>query len=61
MAQFIIVETDGGLIVVEQDPNDAPEGTAMERGGVLVDPGPFESYDEAYDAIDLLEDEDERD
>jgi len=62
MVQFAIIEVPDGLTIVEIRPGQKPEDAAASQGGVLVDPGPYLSYEEANDAlIDLqAEDEDER-
>jgi hypothetical protein len=59
MTSFAIIELDDGLTVVEVQPGEKPEDVAVREGGVLVDPGPYPSYDEAYDAMLELEGEDE--
>ncbi len=59
MALYEIIETDAGLTVVELEPGAEPEETALRHDGVVVDPGPFKSYDDAYDAALALQDEDE--
>ena len=37
------------------------EEAAIREGGALVDPGPYSSYEEAYEALDRLEVFDEED
>jgi hypothetical protein len=62
MSLYEIIETDEGLAVAEMQPGIAPEELAVSRGGVLVDEGPYQTYDEACDAmlaIQLEEAEDE--
>jgi hypothetical protein len=61
MPHFAIIETDAGLTVAETDPTLQPEEAAIRHGGVVVDPGPYRSYDDAYDAMLALEDEDDED
>jgi hypothetical protein len=61
MAQFAIIEVDSGLTVVEFGPNASPDEEAMRHGGLLVDPGPFPTYDEACDAMLSLQEEEEED
>jgi hypothetical protein len=61
MANFAIIEVDDGLTVAELDPQATPEESATRQGGVLVDPGPYKSYDDAYDAILALKEEEEDD
>jgi hypothetical protein len=59
MATFAIIEVNDGLTVAELDPPSTVEEAAARQGGVVVDPGPYKSYDEAYDAILALQEEDE--
>jgi hypothetical protein len=62
MFLYEIIETDGGLTVAEREPGVPPEALAERRGGALVDPGPYKTYEEAYDAILALQsEEDEED
>jgi hypothetical protein len=61
MPLFAIVENEDGLTVAEMAPGATPEETATRHGGMLIDAGPFHSFDEAYDAavaIQLDEDDD---
>lgn len=51
MPHFTILETDDGLTVAELSPGVSPSEVAVKYAGVVVDPGPYTSYDEAYDAI----------
>lgn len=59
MVQFATIELANGLTVVELQPGRTPEDAAASRGGVLVDPGPYPTYKETYDALMDLQDEDE--
>jgi hypothetical protein len=60
MAQFIIVELEDGLIVVELLPGQTPEDAAVSQGGVVVDDGPYSTLEDAEDAMtDLQDDEQE--
>jgi hypothetical protein len=61
MPQFAIIEVDSGLTVVELEPDASPDDEAVRHGGLLVDPGPFPSYDAACDAMLALPDEEEAD
>ncbi len=59
---YAIIETDAGLSVTEFRGNETPEVQAERKGGLLVDPGPYKTFDDAYDAmIALKEEEDEED
>jgi len=55
MTQYIIVELADGLAAVELPAGAKADDTATAEGGVLVDPGPFDTLEEATDAIDNLE------
>ncbi len=60
MLSYEIVETDEGLAVAEVPTGTTAEEVALARGGILIDPGPYKSFEEAYDAmLALQEDEDE--
>jgi len=62
MPRYAIIETDAGMTIIELQPGVSLEDTALKYRGVVVDPGPYESYDEACDAMMGLkfeEDEDE--
>ena len=62
MVSYAIIELDDGLSVVTVDPGESPENAAAKERGLLVDPGPYATYEDAYDAItNLEEDEDRRD
>jgi hypothetical protein len=62
MVAFAIVELEDGLTIVEVQSGQKPEDAAASHGGVLVDPGPYDSYEEANDALIDLQaaDEEER-
>jgi hypothetical protein len=59
MISFAIIELDDGLSVVTVQPGQTPEEAAAKENGVLVDPGPYGTYDDAYDAMCELEGEGE--
>jgi hypothetical protein len=54
MLQYELIETDEGLTVAEITPNLTPEEVARRRGGLLIDPGPYDTYEDAYDALMAL-------
>lgn len=56
---FAIIEVEDGLTVIQVTPGQSPEDAALAEGGLLVDPGPYDSYEEANEALDQLELEDE--
>lgn len=59
MVSFAIVEVDDGLTVATVQPGQSAEDAAAANHGVLVDPGPYATYEEACDAISELESENE--
>ena len=61
MSWFMIVETDRGLTVTNVPPNSSAEETAVRSGGVVVDAGPYPAYDEAYDAMQALDESEDDD
>ena len=56
---FAIIEVEDGLTVIQVAPGQTPENAALAEGGALIDPGPYDSYEEANEALDQLEREDE--
>jgi hypothetical protein len=61
MVSFAIIEVADGLTIVEVQPGQRPEEVATSHGGVLVDAGPYDTWEEANDALLNLEGEDEED
>lgn len=59
MDHYAIVEIDDGLTVVPLPSGGDAEEAARQHGGLLVDPGPYASYDEAYEALLALPADDE--
>lgn len=59
MVQFAIIEVPDGLTIVELKPGQKAEDAAITHGGMLIDPGPYPSYDEANDALIALESEED--
>lgn len=57
MAAYCIIETEAGWTVVEHPEGTTAEQTAHRHGGVVIDPGPFPSYEEACDALICLQEE----
>jgi hypothetical protein len=57
---FAIIETDAGLTVAQVSPETSAEEAAVISSGRLVDPGPYKSFDDAYDAMLALSREDRR-
>jgi hypothetical protein len=61
MLLYQVIETDDGLVVAESQPGTTPEEVAVARGGILMDPGPYTTFDDAYDAMLALQKEQEED
>jgi hypothetical protein len=61
MISFAVIAIEDGLTIVEIPAGESPEDAATSEGGVLVDPGPYHTYEEANDALDQLEIESEED
>lgn len=62
MPQFAIIETEDGMTIAVLPPNTSAEEVARQRAAVVIDPGPYPTYEEAYDAmLALAEPDDEVD
>lgn len=59
MLLYEIIETDEGLAVAEMHPGVGPDEVAAAQGAVLIDPGPYRTFEDAYDALLALQTEDE--
>jgi len=59
MLLYEIIETDEGLAVAEMHPGVGPDEVAAARGAVLIDPGPYRTFEDAYDALVALQTEEE--
>jgi hypothetical protein len=60
MLLYELIETNEGMSVVEIPTGATAEEAAQQQGGLIVDPGPFTSYEDAYEALMALKlDEDE--
>lgn len=57
MTKFIVIELEDGLTVVELLPGQTAEDAAAAAGGILVDPGPYATFEEADDALLELQEE----
>jgi hypothetical protein len=57
--RFSIIEIEDGLTIVELQPGQTPEDAAVVHGGVLIDGGPYATYEDATDALRNLEAEDD--
>jgi hypothetical protein len=61
MIQYAIVELEDGLTVIEIAPGETAEDAALRKASILIDPGPYASYEDATDALMNLQLEDEDD
>ena len=61
MVHYALIEVDDGYTVVQFDNGESAEEAATREGGVLVDPGPYLNFEEAYEALDRLQVFDEED
>ncbi len=59
MPQFAIIEIEDGLTVAEFEAGATPDEVAAMHGGILIDPGPYPSYEDAYDAMVAIQSEEE--
>ena len=55
MQRYVVLETDDGLRVVEVDETSSPEREAERFGGVLIDPTPYATYEDAFDALLVID------
>jgi hypothetical protein len=56
MPCFAIIEVEEGLTVAEVPPHSTAEETAALRGARVVDPGPYETYEDVYDSMMAITD-----
>ena len=61
MSFYEIIEIDAGLTVADLTPGLTPEEVAEKQGGILVDPGPYPDYDDAFEALMALQSYDDED
>jgi hypothetical protein len=54
MLQYELIETSAGLTVAEITPGLSPEEAASRRQGLLIDPGPYDTYEDANEALMTL-------
>lgn len=54
---YFILETEDGWTVAEIPPASSAEIAAGELAGSVIDPGPYDSYEDATDALVSLQDE----
>jgi hypothetical protein len=53
--QYFVIEADDGLTVAEVNGGGSPEAEAERMGGVLVDPTPYATFEDAYDALLIID------
>jgi len=54
---FIIIETEDGLTIRPLPKGSSGNQVAADCGGILVDEGPYHSFEDASDALLSLEEE----
>jgi hypothetical protein len=59
MTCYAIIEAENGLLVANYADIETAEDAAKRLNGFVVDPGPYRSYDDAYDALLALQRQDE--
>lgn len=57
---YYIAETDRGLMVAECPRGSTAQECAASRGETLIDPGPYDDYETAIDALGSLQSDMER-
>ena len=55
--RYCILETEDGWTISEIPPHLTAVEAAAELGAVVIDPGPYDTYEEANDALAGLQDE----
>ena len=55
--QYCIIETEDGWVITEVPANLTAAEVAAESGAAVIDPGPYDSYEEASDALVSLQGE----
>jgi len=61
MTTYIIIEIDNGFTVAEVPDDSTPEEVAKDTGGILIDAGPYHTYQQAEDVLLTLPNPYERD
>lgn len=52
MATFYsVIELENGLTIVPLAPGESAQAAAARRRGLVVDPGPYRTYLDAYEAL----------
>ena len=55
MQSYVVIESEQGLTVVELDETSSPELEAERFGGVLADPTVYATYEDAFDAMLIID------
>lgn len=55
--QYCIIETQDGWTIAEIPTNRTADEVGAESGATVIDPGPYDSYEDASDALVSLQDE----
>lgn len=55
--QYCILETEDGWAITEVPENLSAAEVAAESGAAVIDPGPYDNYEEANDALVSLQGE----
>jgi hypothetical protein len=55
--QYCIIETEDGWTIAEMPANRSAEEVAGQLGAAVIDPGPYDSYEDANDALESLQEE----
>jgi hypothetical protein len=54
MLRYELIETNEGMTVIEIPTGLSADQAALQQGGLVVDPGPFTNYEDAYEALMAL-------
>ena len=54
---FCIIETEAGWTVAQHPESVTAEQAAEQQGGLLLDPGPYATYEDADEALTALQQE----
>lgn len=55
MTMYCIIETEDGWTIAEHPKAGTAEEAAHLLGGTVIDPGPYDSYEDACDALEALQ------
>jgi len=57
MPLYCIIETDAEMTVVDHADNETAADAALRLGATVIDAGPYDSYEDALDALEALQGE----